>query len=51
MTRDGNEIEKKWCEWEQRKDKMIFQKTTLITDRNFIGLIVDTMAELTHMKS
>ena len=52
MTRDGNEKEKiKWCEWEQTKDKRIVQKKIFKTNRTFIGLAVETMAELTDMKN
>ena len=52
MSRDGNEKEKlKWREWEQTKDKRIVQKTIFKTNCTFIGLAVETMAELTDMKN
>ena len=52
MSRDGNEEEKKkWRKWEETKDKRVLEKTTLKTNRTFIGLAVETMAALTHLKS
>ena len=52
MRRDGNEKEKiKWCEWEQTKDKRIVQNATFNKNLTFIGLDVETMAELTGMKN
>ena len=52
MSRDGNEKEKrKWRQWEETKDKRVLEKTTFKTNRTFIGLAVETMAEITHLKN
>ena len=52
MTRHGHEKEKiKWREWEQAKDKRIVGKTTFKTNRTFVGLAVESMDEVTHMRN
>ena len=52
MTRHGHEKEKiKWREWEQAKGKRIFEKTTFKTNPTFVGLAVESMDELTHMRN
>ena len=51
MTRHGDEREKiKWREWEEAKDKRIIENTTFKTNRTFVGLAVESMDELTHMR-